>query len=940
MTPATTFHCIRKSLRLALVTLVLLLGTTTAFAQDVTLGPGLQSTLASMNPLERTTVVVTFDQDNPLTTSQIAAVQALGVTKGVYFESLPIMGVSATALQIQRIAGLNNVLSIWPNEELTYYNKEANNLTGVTKLRTDSNLRTSQGLPFSGKGITVVVNDSGIDASHPDLEYGSHVVENVLGSTNLNAYDTMLPITYVEGVINTDTNSGHGTHVAGTVGGTGVQSGGLYEGVAPGADLVGYGSGGVLLVLDALGGFDYAITHQFSFENPIRVITNSWGSSGTFDPANPVVQASYHTIQRNIAVLFAAGNEGSGENTHNPYAVAPWVISVGAGEKNAALADFSSRGLKGQSFTFTTYDGKTWTAKNELSVVAPGVDITSTCSAGSPLCLLGIRDDNPFYTVMQGTSMATPHVAGIVALMLEADPTLSPLEIKDIIMQTATNMPGREAWEVGAGFVNAYNAVVAALDIRTDFGATLNAERTFNSSANISDGGSLDFALAFSPVGDTDSMTFDVAGDVAVVKARADVPDNTVAIVLTDPDGNRYGSSITLPVLGESAGVAAPGKEGTWSITVSGIGSVSGVAVDPLGVTNGTALPGTIEGTIRFEVTNGFNGLNDIAGHPAQGFIESGVTNHLFDGFANGTFRPDALLTRAALAEYLVMGAGVRQSLPLNGGFSFSDVSSAQAPFVEAVAAFGGAMKDQAQHANAIIRTSGSAFNPTGTVTRAELAYSLMQSLGFQDIAAGFSGDVVVSYNGERIALDDQNDIPAKLRGYVQLALDTGVMTAQFSLEQGPFDPLPTLHATFNPNDDVTRAAYAVAATRLFNIYDTTTPAAYEGGTSNRSATASNGVEAETLDAEVPTGVELGANYPNPFNPSTQIQFNLSADGPVRLAVYNLLGQRVRVLVDSANLSAGAHQVTFEASDLASGTYLYRLETPQQTISRRMVLMK
>jgi hypothetical protein len=99
-------------------------------------------------------------------------------------------------------------------------------------------------------------------------------------------------------------------------------------------------------------------------------------------------------------------------------------------------------------------------------------------------------------------------------------------------------------------------------------------------------------------------------------------------------------------------------------------------------------------------------------------------------------------------------------------------------------------------------------------------------------------------------------------------------------------------------------------------------------------------MHAETLDAEGPTKVSLGANYPNPFNPSTQIQFNLPADGPVRLAVYNLLGQRVRLLVDSTNLNAGTHQVTFEASDLASGTYLYRLETPQQTISRRMVLMK
>jgi len=109
-------------------------------------------------------------------------------------------------------------------------------------------------------------------------------------------------------------------------------------------------------------------------------------------------------------------------------------------------------------------------------------------------------------------------------------------------------------------------------------------------------------------------------------------------------------------------------------------------------------------------------------------------------------------------------------------------------------------------------------------------------------------------------------------------------------------------------------------------------------GTNVRQAVTSEMAQASLFNGEISEASI--SNYPNPFNPSTQIQFNLPADGPVRLAVYNLLGQRVRLLVDSANLSAGTHQVMFEASDLASGTYLYRLETPQQTISRRMVLMK
>ena len=905
------------------------------FAQDVVFGPGLEADLNAADPAEQFTVVVTFDQEGALSPSQVAAIEALGITQGITFQSLPMAGLLATPAQVYGLAEIDGVYSIWPNEEQTYYNADARALTGVDKVRTDGNMRTSMGLPFSGQGVTVVVHDSGIDGTHPDLKFGANLVENVLGSTNLNATSALLPVTYTEGVINTDTNSGHGTHVAGTVGGTGAASGGLHEGVAPGADLVGYGSGGVLLILDTIGGFDYAITHQFSFDNPIRVITNSWGSSGTFNPAHPVVQASYRAVQRNINVLFAAGNDGSGEDTHNRYASAPWIISVGAGEKNGALAGFSSRGLKGQTFTFTTYDGKEWTAVNEPTVVAPGVDIISACSAGSPLCLLGIQE-NTFYTQMQGTSMATPHVAGIVALMLEADPTLSIFEIKDILQRTATNMPGRESWEVGAGHVNAYNAMVEALGFRSDFGATVNATRSFNSEAVIVDGGSLDFSLFFSPVGDTDTLEFYVDGDVSVVKARASVPDNTVAIVLNDPDGNRYGSSITLPVLGSTASATAPGKEGWWTITVRGIGSISGVPVDPLGVTNGTALPGTINGTIRFEKAGGYLGLDDVGGHAAEGFIQSGVAERLFDGLADGTFRPDEPISRIEMADYLTMGAGIRQSLPLSG-FSFGDVPAALAPFAEAVAAQGAALKDRTQFDDGVLTAAGSSFDPFGGVSRVELAYALMQSYGFEDIAAGFDGDVVATFNGERIVLDDQDDIPDALKGYVQLALDTGVLYAKFSLEQGPFDPVPTIHAAFDPNEAVTRAEYAVAAVRFFSQYDAVDPTTF---------VPSNRVQENTTLTAQPLGVQPTEasievdNYPNPFNPTTAISFTLPAETSVRLTVYDLLGRQVRVLVDGAALSSGTHNVRFEAGDLASGTYLYRLETPTQTITKRMLLVK
>jgi serine protease AprX len=194
-------------------------------ASAAKLGPGLDAQLASLGPSDEVEVVVTFRGDT-IGAGDIAAVQALGITRGVLLRLLPIMGVLATRDQVNGLAASPAVRSIWPNSELRYENFEATSQTGVRRLRATSALhKRNGGFPYSGRGVGVVVNDSGIDATHRDLEFGSHVVENVEAATNLHAVDSLLPITYVEGVPNTDLGSGHGTHVAGIVGATGAQSG-------------------------------------------------------------------------------------------------------------------------------------------------------------------------------------------------------------------------------------------------------------------------------------------------------------------------------------------------------------------------------------------------------------------------------------------------------------------------------------------------------------------------------------------------------------------------------------------------------------------------------------------------------------------------------------------------------------------------------------------
>ncbi|MEX0686987.1 MAG: T9SS type A sorting domain-containing protein [Balneolales bacterium] len=90
---------------------------------------------------------------------------------------------------------------------------------------------------------------------------------------------------------------------------------------------------------------------------------------------------------------------------------------------------------------------------------------------------------------------------------------------------------------------------------------------------------------------------------------------------------------------------------------------------------------------------------------------------------------------------------------------------------------------------------------------------------------------------------------------------------------------------------------------------------------------------------QIPVQPELRQNYPNPFNPVTQIEFEVPTAGEVRLEVYDMLGRRVAILLNE-QAQAGKHRVPFNASDLSSGMYLYRLQTPNQSIEKNMLFIK
>ncbi len=713
---------------------------------------------------------------NAVTDADIATLRQFGVVLGQRYRVLPVVSVTATKGQILQISQLPTVRSIYSNRTLKLLAEPGNGLTGTERVKTDAELTAANGgQTVNGRNVTVAVLDTGLDSTHGDLS--GRVVRNAstVGVAGLGV-SFNYPIT-VEGLPNTDPVSGHGTFVGGVIAGNGARSSGRYTGVAPGAKLVGV-SVGVLDLLSVIEGFDYILSKRQ--ELGIKVVNCSFSADTLYDPNDPVNVATRMLTDRGVSVVFSAGNNGPGMDTLNPYAMAPWVVSVGATDEQGQLADFSSRG------SFTKLSGP--------SLVAPGVNVVSLRGTGvnvNGLLNLGLGGDLSRlsaqdllnYTVGSGTSFSTPQVAGTIALMLDVNPSLTPYQIKDILMRTATPMPPYLRYEVGAGMLNAHAAVLEAAFPQRRMGmfrASLDRQqaRFVNDPLRMFSG-----TVPLGLLGLLGSTTANINIPQNTLTASVQVawgPEisiNDLSMQLFDPSGaaGPVVNTLNLPVLTgrrERAVINNPAP-GTWRVKLT------------------HTLIGTPQGfTGTLETTHAeYPPLPDISGLTTAAKVDIYKNLRSFVMATSGNnFRPQFTISRYDLASALVVGGRVPQYMA--GQPRFTDTTDrVTRNIVESVqSAPGGPLFTDA--------SPGGPFRPNNRAARLTAAIALVRAAGLRSQAESLAGT--------SLPLSDAFSIPSSLRGYVKVALDRGLMTADGSV--------------FRPNDAMKRAELARAMARMAGL--------------------------------------------------------------------------------------------------------------------------
>jgi subtilisin family serine protease len=260
---------------------------------------------------------------------------------------------------------------------------------------------------YTGQGITVAVLDTGVDYNHQDLKNNiwsntKEIAGNGIDDDGNGYIDDVQGWNFDSSNNNILDNNGHGTHVSGTIA---AENNGIgVTGIAYNSKIM------PVKVLDANGSGSYSNISKgiyYAVDNGANVINLSLGGNSSNDTLKSAIE---YASSKNVIVVMAAGNNGDSVPSYPARYAYNSGIAVGAVDQNNNLADFSNRSGS-QEITYVT---------------APGVDVYSTIP-------------NNQYANYNGTSMAAPHIAGVVALMLSANPNLTESQVRQIITSTSAN---------------------------------------------------------------------------------------------------------------------------------------------------------------------------------------------------------------------------------------------------------------------------------------------------------------------------------------------------------------------------------------------------------------------------------------------------------------------------------------------------------------------
>lgn len=421
-----------------------------------------------------------LDYSREPTHKDLQDLKNLGFTITSIFYTVDAIGLTNVPVSmIPSLAELEGVVMIESKLPIVFHSDIATPAT-MAKESDEYSPETAWELGYFGEGMNIAVIDTGIDDEHPSLS------GKFLGGVDFTKPDS--PLTPRDGSYNPDDIQGHGSTCAGIATGTGAPDG-VYQGVATATKLVdirigtkiGGGWGELPYGQDiydtALQGIEWAIEHKDDnwpgggeANQGIDIISLSWGiylEEGSSDGTDIYSRANDKAVQAGIVVANAAGNEGPDNEGLDGLSASSLAIIVAATNdldtitrEDDEIASYSSRGPRKDNNDGNPYD------ELKPDVASPGTGITNVepDTSGSPF---SDASGNGYEPRGSGTSYATPNVAGVIALMMEANPDLTPELVMEILHFTAERRGNGTYPELdpfwnrdfGYGIVDAYKAV-------------------------------------------------------------------------------------------------------------------------------------------------------------------------------------------------------------------------------------------------------------------------------------------------------------------------------------------------------------------------------------------------------------------------------------------------------------------------------------------------